>query len=117
MELELEVIALRHEVAVLNRQHPGRRRFVTVDRLVWVLLYRMWPRCKEVMVLVKPDTVVQWHRQGFRLFWRWRSSSGRPAVEGEIRGLIGQMSSANPLWGAPRFSCAWVLLRNASLRR
>jgi hypothetical protein len=102
MELELEVIALRHQVAVLNRQRPGRRRFITVDRLFWVLLYRMWPRCKEVMVLVKPATVVQWHRQGFRLFWRWRSSSGRPAVEREIRDLIRQMSSANPLWGAPR---------------
>src|ERR1700693_1858520 len=54
------------------------------------------------MVLVKPATVIQWHRQGFRLFWRWRSRSGRPSVEREIRYLIRQMSSANPLWGAPR---------------
>ena len=59
VELELEVIALRHQVAVLHRQHPGRRRFVTTDRLLWVLLYRLWPRCLEVMVLVKPATVVQ----------------------------------------------------------
>ena len=54
------------------------------------------------MLLVKPATVIQWHRQGFRLFWRWRSRSGRPSVEREIRDLIRQMSSANPLWGAPR---------------
>ncbi|MFZ0888229.1 MAG: hypothetical protein WA005_07235 [Candidatus Binataceae bacterium] len=70
--------------------------------MLWVWLYRLWPRCLEVMALVKPATVVQWHRQGFRLFWRWRSRSGRPAVDREIRDLIRQMSSANLLWGAPR---------------
>src|SRR5271163_4517826 len=102
VELELEVIALRHQVAVLHRQHPGRRRLFTLDRLFWVWLYRIWPRCLEAMMLVKPATVVQWHRQGFRLFWHWRSRSGRPSVDREIRDLIRQMSSANPLWGAPR---------------
>jgi putative transposase len=56
VELELEVIALRHQVAVLHRQHPGRRRFVTIDRLLWVWLYQLWPRCLDVMVLVKPAT-------------------------------------------------------------
>src|SRR5271169_8420 len=64
--------------------------------------YRIWPRCLDAMVWFKPATVVQWHRQGFRLFWRWRSRSGRPSVDREIRDLIRQMSSANPLWGAPR---------------
>jgi hypothetical protein len=54
------------------------------------------------MVLVKPATVVQWHRQGFRLFWRWRSRSGRPSLDHEVRDLIRQMNTANPLWGAPR---------------
>jgi hypothetical protein len=54
------------------------------------------------MVLVKPATVVQWHRHGFRLFWRWRSRSGRPSVDSEVRDLIRQMNAANPLWGAPR---------------
>jgi len=102
MELELEVIALRHQVAVLNRRHPGHRRFVTVDRLLWVLLYRLWPRCLKAMVLVKPATVIQWHRQGFRLFWRWRSKPGRPSIEREIRDLIRRMNAGNPLWGAPR---------------
>jgi transposase InsO family protein len=100
--VELENLALRHQLHVLRRQRPGRLRLFTFDRLLWVLLYRLWPCCLETMVLVKPATVIQWHRQGFRLFWRWRSRSGRPSVEREIRDLIRQMSSANPLWGAPR---------------
>jgi transposase InsO family protein len=100
--VELENLALRHQLQVLRRQRPGRPRLFAIDRLLWVWLYRLWPRCLEAMVLVKPATVVQWHRQGFRLFWRWRSRSGRPSVEREIRGLIRQMSIANPLWGAPR---------------
>ena len=100
--LELENLALRHQLHVLRRQRPGRPRLFAIDRLLWVWLYRLWPRCLEAMVLVKPATVIQWHRQGFRLFWRWRSRSGRPSVDREIRDLIRQMSSANPLWGAPR---------------
>jgi len=98
--VELENLALRHQLHILRRQRPGRLRIFTLDRLLWVLLYRLWPRCLEVMVLVKPSTVVQWHRQGFRLL-RWRSRSGRPSVDREIRDLIRQMSVANPLWGAP----------------
>jgi len=100
--VELENLALRHQLHVLRRQRPGRPRLFAIDRLLWVLLYRLWPRCLEVMVLVKPATVIQWHRQGFRLFWRWRSRSGRPSVGREISDLIRQMSSANSLWGAPR---------------
>ena len=100
--LELEVIALRHQLAVLRRQRPGRTRLSSVDRFIWVWLYRVWPRCLNVIVLVKPATVIQWHRQGFRLYWRWRSKSGRPLVDREVRDLIRKMSNANPLWGAPR---------------
>src|SRR5450631_2081989 len=100
--VELENVALRHQLHVLRRQRPGRPRLFTIDRLLWVWLYRIWPRCLDAMVLVKPATVVQWHRQGFRLFWRWRSRSGRPSVDREIRDLIRHMSRANPLWGAPR---------------
>ena len=100
--VELENFALRHQLHVLRRQRPGRLRLFTIDRLLWVWLYRIWPRCLDAMVLVKPATVVQWHRQGFRLFWRWRSRSGRPSVDREIRDLIRHMSRANPLWGAPR---------------
>ena len=103
--LELEVIALRHQLGVLRRQCSRRLRLLSSDRLFWVWLYRLWPRCLEALVLVKPATVVQWHRSGFRLYWRWRSSlgrRGRPAVDHDVRTLIRQMSQANPLWGAPR---------------
>ena len=103
--LELELVALRHQRAVLRRQRPGRLRIFATDRLLWMWLYRIWPRALNAMVLVKPATVIQWHRKGFRLCWRWRSRSrsvGRPKVSSETRDLIRQMSMANPLWGAPR---------------
>jgi len=101
--LELELIALRHQVTVLRRQRPGQLRLFSTDRLLWVWLYRVWPQVLNAMVLVKPATVVQWHRTGFRLYWRWRSRRlGRPKMSTEIRDLIRRMSLANPLWGAPR---------------
>src|SRR5580693_6965761 len=98
--LELEVIALRHQLAVLHRQRPGRPQLLALDRLLWIWLYRIWPRCLNIMVLVKPATVVQWHRQGFRLYWSWRSRSGRPSVEREVRNLIRQMNAANLALGS-----------------
>ena len=100
--LELEVVALRHQLAGLRRQQPGRPRLTSLDRLLWVWLYRVWPRCSKVRVLVESATVVQWRRAGFRLYWRWRSRAGRPRAAREVRDLIRQMSKANPLWGAPR---------------
>jgi transposase InsO family protein len=101
--LELELVALRHQLTVLRRQRPGRLRFFSTDRLLWVWIYRVWPQVLNAMVLVKPATVIQWHRKGFRLYWRWRSRRlGRPKMSTEIRDLIRQMSLANPLWGAPR---------------
>ena len=66
--LELELIALRHQVTVLRRQQPGRLRLFSTDRLLWVWLYRVWPKALNAMVLVKPATMVQWHRKGFRLY-------------------------------------------------
>src|ERR1700688_3720612 len=101
--LELELVALRHQVSVLRRQRPGRLRLFSTDRLLWVWLYRVWPQVLNALVLVKPATVVQWHRKGFRIYWRWRSGRpGRPKMSTEIRDLIRRMSLANPLWGAPR---------------
>jgi hypothetical protein len=101
--LELELVALRHQVTVLRRQRPGQLRLFSADRLLWVWLYRVWPQVLDAMMLVKPATVVQWHRKGFRLYWRWRSRrQGRPQMSTEIRDLIRRMSLANPLWGAPR---------------
>jgi hypothetical protein len=92
--VELENLALRHQLHVLRRQRPGRSWLFTVDRLFWIWLYRLWPRCLGVMVLVKPDTVgpVASSRD-----WRWRSRSGRPSVDREVRDLIRKMSGANPL--------------------
>src|ERR1700736_1139837 len=101
--LELELVALRHQVTVLRRQRPGQPRLFSTDRLLWVWLYRVWPQVLNTMVLVKPATVVQWHRKGFRMYWRWRSvRPGRPKMSSEIRDLIRQMSHTNSLWGAPR---------------
>src|SRR5712664_850477 len=101
--LELELVALRHQVSVLRRQRKGRLQLSSTDRLLWVWLYRIWPQVLDAMVLVKPATVLDWHRKGFRLYWRRRSRRlGRPRMSREIRDLIRQMSLANPLWGAPR---------------
>ena len=101
--LELELVALQHQVTVLRRQRPGQLRLVSTDRLLWVWHYRVWPQVLNAMVLVKPATVVQWHRKGFRLYWPWRSRRlGRPKMSPENRDLIRRMSLANPLWGAPR---------------
>src|SRR5438132_6450247 len=101
--LELKLIALQHQLAVLRRQRPGRPQLSSLDRLLWVWLYRIWPQVIDTMILVKPATVVQWHRMGFRLHWRRRSCRrGRPKIGAEIRTLIRRMTRANPLWGAPR---------------
>src|SRR6202165_1748569 len=101
--LELELVALRHQVTVLRRQRPGQPRLFSADRLLWVWLYRIWPQVLDALVLVKPATVIDWHRKGFRLYWRRRSRHlGRPRTSREIRDLIRQMSQANPLWGVPR---------------
>src|SRR5258708_25571119 len=84
--LELELVALRHQVTVLRRQRPGQPRLFFADRLLWVWLYRIWPQALDTMVLVKPATVVPWHRKGFRLYWRRRARHlRRPSMSREIR--------------------------------
>src|SRR5215831_2398809 len=102
--LEAEIVALRHQLNVLRRKAPKRLVFSDFDRLVFASLYRIAPDVLNALVIVKPETVIRWHRAGFRLFWRWKSRSrvGRPKVPLEIRQLIRDMSLANPLWGAPR---------------
>src|SRR5215467_14306436 len=95
--LELKVVALEHQLTVLRRQRPGRPQLSSLDRLLWVWLYRIWPQIIDAMVLVKPQTVVQWHRKGVRCYWRWRSRRpGRPKIGTEIRALIRRMSKDNP---------------------
>ena len=118
LTLELELVALRQQLTVLRRQHPGRPRLFSADRLLWAWLYRFWPQVLDAMVLVKPATVVQWHRKGFRLYWRRRSRHlGRPGIKREIRDLIRKMSQANPLWGAPRIDGELLKLGNPAARR
>jgi putative transposase len=79
--LELKLVALEHQLAVLRRQRPGRPQLSSLDRLLWVLLYRVCPKVIDAMVLVRPATVVGWHRKGFRFYWRWRSRRpGRPRI-------------------------------------
>ena len=103
--LQAEIIALRHQLLVLQRSSRGQRlRLRVFDRLFWVWLSRLWSGWQSVLLIVKPETVISWHRKGFRLYWAWKSRhrQGRPNVSTEIRDLIRKMSAANPRWGAPR---------------
>jgi putative transposase len=102
--LQLELLALRHQLQVLNRSRSRRLRLTTADRWLWAWLSHSWAAWRTALVIVKPETVIAWHRQGFRLFWTWKSRRrfGRPAVAADVRALIRTMSESNPLWGAPR---------------
>ena len=97
--LEAEIWTLRQQIKVLRRTAPKRLSFSVFDRLVFVGLYRLFPKICDALAIVKPDTIVGWHRAGFRLYWRWKSRrrGGRPKVPLEIRRLIREMSIANPL--------------------
>lgn len=100
--LALEAAALRQQLAVFKRKQP-RPKLSRADRLFWTALRRLYSGWADAVILVKPETVVSWHRAGFRLFWRWRSQQpGRPKVTQEIRELIRRMKAENPGWGAPR---------------
>ena len=102
--LEAEVWTLRQQINILRRTAPKKFVFSAIDRLIFVGLYRLFPKICDALAIVKPDTIVRWHRAGFRSYWRWKSRprGGRPTVPLEIRGLIREMSIGNPLWGAPR---------------
>ena len=102
--LEAENAALRHQLIVLRRKVPGRVKLTNNDRWFLTQLHRWFPSILQVVTVVQPETLVRWHRAGFRLYWRWKSRSrgGRPQIETDLRALIRQMSMENPLWGAPR---------------
>jgi putative transposase len=103
--LQAEILALRHQLLVLQRSTRGRRlRLRAADRLFWVWLSRVWQGWRLSLRIVKPETVIAWNRKGFRLYWTWRSRArnGRPCELREIRELIRRISLANPRWGAPR---------------
>ena len=104
LELMAEILALRQQLAILNRtaKRPSLR---FRDRLFWVTLARFWLDWRSALLIVKPETVIKWHRQEFRLYWRWKSKTGRPGrprIDVEIRELIHRLSRENPLWGTPR---------------
>src|SRR6202166_2695358 len=102
--LEAENAALRHQLIVLRRKVRGRAQLSNNDRWFFVQLYRWFPSILQVVTILRPETLVRWHRAGFRLYWRWKSRrrGGRPQIETELRMLIRQMSRENHLWGAPR---------------
>ena len=104
IRLEAENAVLRHQLIVLRRKLKGRARLTNNDRWFFVQLYRWFPSILPVLMIIRPETLVGWHRAGFRRYWRWKSCrrGGRPQIETELRALIRQMSTENLLWGAPR---------------
>ena len=103
--LHLEILALRQQLAMVANRDNKRHRFRPSERIFWVWLYRLWPTCLRTLAIFKPDTLVRWHRKGFRLYWTWKSRrrcGGRPAIDPEVRKLIRTMSQINLGWGAPR---------------
>src|SRR5258706_3973181 len=104
LRLEAENAVLRHQLIVLRRRLHGRVRLTNNDRWFLIQLYRSFPSILMVLTIIRPETLVRWHRAGFRCYWRWKSRplGGRPQIDTELRVLIRRMSVENPLWGAPR---------------
>jgi len=102
--LQVEILVLRQQLIVLRRTAPKRVRVRTRDRLLFMLLYRIWPGILDSIAVIQPDTIVRWHRRGFRALWWWKSRRrlGRPGIAKDMRDLACEISRANPLWGAPR---------------
>jgi transposase InsO family protein len=110
--LEAENIILRQQLIVLSRRSPVRAGLRNTDRLLFVWLYRLFPSILNAIMIVRPETVIRWHRRGFQAYWRWKSRrrGGRPRISGEIRDLILRMSRENPLWGTPRIHAELLML-------
>jgi transposase InsO family protein len=104
LRLEAENAVLRHQLIVLRRRLYGRVRLTNQDRWFFVHMYRWFPSILQVLTIIRPETLVRWHRVGFRCYWRWKSRplGGRPQIDTELRALIRRMSTENQLWGAPR---------------
>jgi hypothetical protein len=96
--LQVEILVLRHQLIVLRRTAPKRVRPRAVDRLLFVLFYRLWSGVLESIAVIQPDTIVRWHRSGFRALWRWKSRRrlGRPGIAKDMRDLIREISCASP---------------------
>src|ERR1700686_3366887 len=119
IRLEAENAVLRHQLIVLRRKLKGRARLANNGRWFFVQLYRWVPSTLPVLMIIRPETLVRWHRAGFRRYWRWKSGrrGGRPQIETELRALIRQMSTENLLWGAPRIHGELLNLGLASLNQ
>jgi hypothetical protein len=105
VDLQLENLALRHQIGVLQRSVKMRPKLAPTDRIFWICLSRLWRGWRSALVLVKPETVVAWHRGGFRRYWTSKvrqGQPGRPGVTRDVRDLIRRMCRENPTWGAPR---------------
>src|SRR6201998_474762 len=104
MQLEAENAVLRHQLIILRRRLHGRVGLTNHDRWFFIQLYRWFPSILKVLTIIRPETLVRWHRAGFRRYWRWKSRrrGGRPQIDTELRVLIRRMSVENSLWGAPR---------------
>jgi transposase InsO family protein len=111
-ELQSEVIVLRHQLNVLRRKSPKRVQLRWFDRVLFLCFYGLFPSLLGAIAIVKPATVIGWHRASFRAFWRWKSRApaGRPKIDQELRALIRQMCRENPLWGAPRIHGELLML-------
>src|SRR6202140_1133939 len=110
--LEAENLLLRQQLVVLRPKSPTRVRLWNIDRLLLVWLYRLYPSLLDAIIIVQPETVIRWHRSGFRAYGHWKSRhvGGRPRIDSEIRALIRRMSRENPLWGAPRIHGELLML-------
>jgi hypothetical protein len=110
--LQAEILILRQQLMVLGRKSPSRVRLRNLDRLILVWLYPLFPVLLNAITVVKPETVIRWHRRGFRAYWHWKSRrrGGRPKIDRELIALIRRMSHENPLWGAPRIHGELLML-------
>src|SRR5262245_60729201 len=111
LTLAAENLALRQQLATYHRSAP-KPKLNDRDRRFWILLARLWPGWRSALLVVSPATVVRWHRQGFRYYWRWKSRGqpGRPQIDATVRQLIRRLSRENPLWGAPHIQAELRLL-------
>ena len=110
--LEAENLFLRHQLSIALRRAPPRPRLRGADRALLILITRLWPSLLAAAQVVQPETILRWHRAGFKAFWRWKSRkrAGRPKIDRSLRDLIQRMSKENPTWGAPRIHGELLML-------
>ena len=110
--LEAENLFLRHQLAIALRRAPSRLRLCSSDRALFILITKLWPSLLGAAQVVQPETILRWHRAGFKMFWRWKSRNraGRPKIDRGLRDLSQRMSRENPLWGTSRIHGELLML-------